>query len=55
VLRNSNGPKGDAVIAQWRSLHNKQLRGGKNHLEDLGVDGIIILKWISSKYHGGVE
>jgi hypothetical protein len=27
----------------------------KDHLEDLGIDGIIILKWISSKYRGGAE
>jgi hypothetical protein len=25
---------------------------GKNHFGDLGVDGIIILKWISKKWEG---
>ena len=30
------------------------LRKG-DHLEDLGVDGRIILKWILEKWHGGMD
>jgi hypothetical protein len=34
---------------EWRNL-----RKG-DHLEDLGVDGRIILKWILEKWHGGMD
>lgn len=29
--------------------------GERYHLEDLGVYGRIVLKWIFNKYYGGVE
>ena len=28
---------------------------GWNHLEDLGTDGRIILKWILGQWHGGMD
>jgi len=27
----------------------------RDHLEDLGVDGRIVLRWIFRKWHGGVD
>jgi hypothetical protein len=35
----------------YRALVGK--REGRNHLEDSGVDGRIILKWIFERLHGG--
>jgi hypothetical protein len=32
VLRNLNGPKRNAVIREWKRLHNEQLHGGKRPL-----------------------
>jgi hypothetical protein len=29
--------------------------GGRNHLEDPGVDGIIILKWIFKEWNGVMD
>jgi hypothetical protein len=29
--------------------------GGKNHLEDPGVDGRIILRWIFRKWEGAMD
>ena len=29
--------------------------GGKNHLEDPGVDGMIILRWFFRKWEGGMD
>jgi hypothetical protein len=33
-------PKRDEVTGKWRRPHNEKLK------KDLGVDGMIILKWI---------
>jgi hypothetical protein len=43
VLRRIFGPKRDEVTGGWRKLHNEKER---DHWEDQGVGGWIILKWI---------
>jgi hypothetical protein len=41
VLRRIYGLKRDEMTGGWRKLHNEKL-----HLEDLGTERRIILKWI---------
>jgi hypothetical protein len=64
------GPKRDEVTGQWRKPHNEKLndlycsttivrdwRGNlreRDHLEDTGVEGRIILRWIFRKWDVGV-
>jgi hypothetical protein len=65
VLRRIFGPQRAEVTGEWRRLHNKELYAlarmgalvgkpeGRNHLEDPGVDGRIILKWIFERLDRG--
>jgi hypothetical protein len=45
LFRRTFGPKRDEVTGKWRRPHNKTLKE-RDLLEELGVDGMIILKWI---------
>ena len=47
VLRRIFGPRRDEVTGEWRRLHNEEWGG-------LGVDGWIILGWISSRWDVGI-
>jgi hypothetical protein len=42
VLRRIFGPQREEMAGGWRTLHNE----GRDHSEDLGVDGNIVLVWI---------
>jgi hypothetical protein len=49
-FRKMFGPTRDEVTGKWRP-HNEELRE-RAHLEDLGIDGMIILKWIFKMCYG---
>jgi hypothetical protein len=44
------GPQGEGeeVVGGWRRLRNEKLKG-RDHLEDLGVNGKMIIQWILGK------
>ena len=48
VLRRIFGPRRDEVTGEWRRLRNE------DHWGDLGVDGWIILGWISRRWDVGI-
>jgi hypothetical protein len=43
----TDGGRGDVHTGLWRGNLNK-----KDHLEDPGLDGSIVLKWIFRKWEG---
>jgi hypothetical protein len=47
MLRRIFGPKRDKVTGEWRNLR------GRDHLDDPGVDGRIILRWIFGTWDVG--
>jgi hypothetical protein len=51
LFRRIFGPKRDEVTGKWRRPHNEELRE-RCHLEDLDIDGMIILKWIFKTWYG---
>jgi len=66
LLRRIFGPKREEVRGEWRKLHNEELNDlyslpniirviisrERDHLEDLGVEGRIII-WILRKWNVG--
>jgi len=51
LFRRIFGPKSDQVTGKWRRPHNEELRE-RGHLEDLGIDGMIILKLVFKTWYG---
>ena len=51
LFRRIFGPKRDEVTGKWKRPHKEELRE-RGHLEDLGIDGMIILKWIFKTWYG---
>jgi len=37
------------LAGRWRRLHYEELEGKRDHLEELVIDGKIILEWILRK------
>jgi hypothetical protein len=42
-----------APIGERRGMY--RVLGGRDHMEDRGVDGRIILRWIFKKWNGGLD